>query len=235
MKKMYEGKAKIVYEIDNAEDYVLYFKDDATAFNNKKHGVLQSKGILNNSISTFLFKLLQSHGVATHFIERVSEREMRVKKVSIIPLEVVVRNRIAGSIAKRYGLSEGEELKTPLVEFYFKNDALDDPLMVEDHIYMMRLAVPEEVQEMRELALKINRLLKDFFLQKNIHLVDFKLEFGRSSDGHILLADEISPDSCRLWDVTTGEKLDKDRFRRDMGGVIESYSEVLNRMQRIEA
>ncbi|MBI2026722.1 MAG: phosphoribosylaminoimidazolesuccinocarboxamide synthase [Deltaproteobacteria bacterium] len=231
MNKIYEGKAKTVYETENSQEYLLYFKDDATAFNNKKHDILENKGKLNNRISTFIFQLLEKQGMPSHFIKNISDREMLVKKVKIIPLEVVVRNRIAGSLAKRYGLSEGEELKNTMVEFYYKNDALDDPLMTEDHIYMMRLAANEEIQEIREMALRINKVLKNFFLQKKIHLVDFKIEFGRTEDGRILLADEISPDSCRLWDVTTGEKLDKDRFRRDMGRVTESYEEVFNRMR----
>ncbi len=231
MKKLYEGKAKIIYETSKPDEFLVYFKDDATAFNAQKKAVLQNKGILNNKISTILFKLMDKKGIPTHFIKNVSEREMLVHKVSIIPLEVVVRNRIAGSFARRYGLTEGQEMPSPLVEFYYKNDALEDPLMTEDHIYILRIAAPEEVQEIREMTLKVNQILTRFFTECKIILVDFKLEFGRTEDGRIILADEISPDSCRLWDSETKEKLDKDRFRFDLGNVIESYEKVVSRME----
>lgn len=231
MEKLYEGKAKIIYKTKNPEEYVIYFKDDATAFNNQKKAVLENKGILNNKISTLVFQLLETKGVPTHFIKKISDREILAKKVRIIPLEVIIRNRIAGSFAKRYGLTEGGVLPTPVIEYSYKNDALGDPLMPEEHVYALQLAVPEEMQELREMAFKINRILKDFFLKCQIILVDFKVEFGRTEDGRIILADEISPDSCRFWDSETGEKLDKDRFRRDLGKIIESYEEVFHRME----
>ncbi len=229
--KLYEGKAKIIYPTEKPDEYIVYFKDDATAFNNLKKAVLENKGILNNNISTLIFKLLEKNKIPTHFIKQVSPREMLVKKVSIIPLEVIVRNRIAGSFAKRYGLAEGGDINPPVVEFSYKNDALGDPLMPEEHIYVLRLASHEEIQEIREITLKINRILTRFFKEVGIALADFKIEFGRSEDGRILLADEISPDSCRLWDIETGEKLDKDRFRRDLGKVTEAYKEVFSRIE----
>lgn len=233
MQKIYEGKAKIVYKTQNPEEYIIYFKDDATAFNNQKKAVLENKGILNNKISSLLFQLLETKGVPSHFIKKISDREMVAKKVRIIPLEVIVRNRIAGSFAKRYGLTEGGILATPIIEFSYKNDALGDPLMPEEHVYALQLAAPEEMEVLREMAFKINKILKEFFLKCQIILVDFKIEFGRTEDGRIILADEISPDSCRFWDSETGEKLDKDRFRRDLGKITESYEEVFHRMEAV--
>ena len=232
--KLYEGKAKILYPTEKANEYLVYFKDDATAFNNLKKAVLENKGVLNNNISTLIFKLLEKNKIPTHFIKQVSEREMLVKKVSIIPLEVIVRNKIAGSFAKRYGLTEGGDINPPIVEFCYKNDALGDPIMPEEHIYVLRLASHEEIEEIREMTLRINKILIKFFKEAGITLADFKIEFGRTEDGRILLADEISPDSCRLWDIETGEKLDKDRFRRDLGKVTESYREVLKRVSRTD-
>ncbi|WP_447972994.1 phosphoribosylaminoimidazolesuccinocarboxamide synthase [Nitrospira sp. Kam-Ns4a] len=226
---LYEGKAKRLYEADRPDCVIQYFKDDATAFNAQKRGTIVEKGVVNNRISERLFRLLEENGVPTHFIERLSDREMLTKKVRIIPIEVVVRNRVAGSLAKRLGLTEGEAIEPPLVEFYYKSDALGDPLITEDHIRLLKLAEPRLVADIRGWALRVNALLLPFFGERGLVLVDFKLEFGLH-DGELVLADEISPDTCRFWDQRTGESLDKDRFRKDLGRVEEAYQEVLRRV-----
>ncbi|GAA0223458.1 phosphoribosylaminoimidazolesuccinocarboxamide synthase [Metaclostridioides mangenotii] len=229
---LYEGKAKQVYETDNKNEYVVYYKDDATAFNGEKKAEIDSKGILNNKISTIIFEMLNENGIKTHFIKSLSEREMLVKKVEILPLEVIIRNITAGSFCKRVGMEEGIVLDEPIFELSYKNDDYNDPMINEDHAVAMKLANRDELKYLKEETLKINKLLKDFFLKLNLKLVDFKIEFGKDADGNIILADEISPDTCRLWDVDTNEKLDKDRFRRNLGGLIESYTEVLSRMNK---
>ncbi|MBU3142405.1 phosphoribosylaminoimidazolesuccinocarboxamide synthase [Clostridium sp. CF012] len=226
---LYEGKAKIIYSTDNKEEVRVYYKDDATAFNGIKKAQIENKGILNNSITTALFELLEKKGIKTHFIKKLSDREQLCKRVEIIPLEVIVRNVAAGSMAKRYGLEEGTKLKTTVFELSYKNDELGDPLINDYHSVAMGLATFEELLEIYHLASEINDILKEVFLKKDINLIDFKLEFGRYN-GEILLADEISPDTCRFWDVKTGEKLDKDRFRRDLGNVTEAYVEILSRI-----
>jgi len=229
---LYEGKAKQVYETDNENEYVVFYKDDATAFNGEKKAEIDSKGILNNKISTIIFEMLNKNGIKTHFIKSLSEREMLVKKVEILPLEVIIRNITAGSFCKRVGMEEGIVLDEPIFELSYKNDDYNDPMINEDHAVAMKLAKRDELKYLKEETLKINKLLKDFFLKLNLKLVDFKIEFGKDADGNIILADEISPDTCRLWDVDTNEKLDKDRFRRNLGGLIESYTEVLSRMNK---
>lgn len=229
---LYEGKAKQVYSTDNENEYVVYYKDDATAFNGEKKAEIDSKGILNNKISTIIFEMLNENKIKTHFIRSVSEREMLVKKVEILPLEVIIRNITAGSFCKRVGMEEGIILDEPIFELSYKNDDYNDPIINDDHAVAMKLATREELKYLREETLKINELLKDFFLKLNLKLVDFKIEFGKDAEGNIILADEISPDTCRLWDVDTNEKLDKDRFRRNLGGLIESYTEVLSRMNK---
>ncbi len=226
---IYEGKAKKVFATDRSDQVIHYFKDDATAFNAQKRGTIDNKGIVNNKVSERLFQLLATGGVPSHFIARVNDREMLTHRVSIIPLEVVVRNRVAGSLAKRLGLKEGEEILPPLVEFYYKNDDLGDPLITEDHIRLLRLADGAVVDQLKKTALKVNELLKPFFEERSMVLVDFKLEFGMWN-GTVLLADELSPDTCRFWDGRTGESMDKDRFRKDMGRVEEAYQEVLRRV-----
>jgi phosphoribosylaminoimidazole-succinocarboxamide synthase len=226
---LYEGKAKRVYGTDDPTRCIIEFKDDATAFNGVKKGTIVDKGVMNNEMSSYLFAMLAEAGVVNHFIQRLSDREMLVRRVHIIPLEVIVRNIAAGSMSKRLGIAEGTQLAAPVVEFSYKNDELGDPLVNEDHIRALGAATDAEVAELRRLALEVNALLKERFATVGITLVDFKLEFGRA-DGAILLADEISPDTCRFWDSATGKKLDKDRFRRDLGGVEEGYHEVLGRL-----
>lgn len=226
---IYEGKAKKLYETDQPERLIQYFKDDATAFNAQKRGQIADKGVVNNKVSERLFRLLEDAGVPTHFLDRPSDREMLTKRVTIIPIEVVVRNRIAGSLAKRLGLEEGGRIVPPIVEFYYKNDALGDPLITEEHIRVLNLAEPSVVAEIRERAFQINALLIPFFEKREMILVDFKLEFGLHN-GKLILADEISPDTCRFWDAQTGESMDKDRFRKDLGRVEEMYQEVLRRV-----
>jgi len=223
--KLYEGKAKKLYNTDNPDLVIQEFKDAATALDGAKKGTIRGKGAINNQISAHLFRYLESYHVPTHFVRTLSDREMLVKKVEIIPIEVVVRNVVAGSLAKRLGQEEGEELKEPLVEFFLKDDALHDPMISEKEILERGLATKEELQKIKRTALKVNAVLKDFFARRKLRLVDFKLEFGRHH-GEILLADEISPDTCRLWDAETGESMDKDRFRRDLPGVVEAYREV---------
>jgi len=227
---MYEGKAKKVYATDDADKVVIYYKDDATALNGLKKGQIEDKGVLNNSITSALFELLEKNGVKTHFEKKLSDREQLTKKVQIVPLEVIVRNVAAGSMAKRYGVPEGTELKTTVFEISYKNDDLGDPLMNDYHAVALGLTTFDELKTIYGIAGKVNEVLKSFFLVHGIKLIDFKLEFGRFH-GEILLADEISPDTCRLWDAKTNEKLDKDRFRRDMGDVKEAYIEILKRIE----
>jgi len=227
---LYEGKAKKVYRTDDPRYYIIEYKDEATAFDGKKKGIIQGKGTINNKVSAVFFQLLEENGVPTHFVELLSPTEMLVKKVDIIPLEVIVRNYAAGSISKRLGLEEGLKFDQPVVEFSYKNDELGDPMVNNYHILAMKLATEEEINTLTQQALRVNQILSQFLLEKNIILVDFKLEFGKTPEGHMVLADEISPDTCRFWDSTTMEKLDKDRFRRDMGGVEEAYLEIARRL-----
>lgn len=227
---IYEGKAKKVYQTDDENLYIVSYKDDATAFNGLKKGTISGKGVINNQMSNLLMQMLEKGGVPTHFVEELNERETLVKKVSIVPLEVIIRNISAGSFAKRYGVEEGIVFDSPTIEFSYKNDELGDPLFNSYHAVALKAATWEEIETIKTLAFKINELLKAYFKKLNIDLVDFKVEFGRLSDGSIVLADEISPDTCRLWDSETHEKLDKDRFRRDMGGVEEAYNEVMHRL-----
>ena len=229
---LYEGKAKQIYTTDNDNEFVVYYKDDATAFNGEKKAEIASKGILNNKISTIMFEELAREGIESHFIKNLSDREMLVKKVEILPLEVIVRNITAGSFCKRYGVQEGIVLDTPIFEMSYKNDEYGDPLINDDHAVALKLATQEEIDYIRAQTLKINEIMKEFFLKMDLKLVDFKLEFGKDADGNIILADEISPDTCRLWDVNTNEKLDKDRFRRDLGDLVQGYEEVLSRMNK---
>ncbi|SFE37486.1 phosphoribosylaminoimidazole-succinocarboxamide synthase [Thermoanaerobacter thermohydrosulfuricus] len=226
---LYEGKAKKVYKTDEENFYIIEYKDDATAFNGLKKGTIAEKGIVNNKVSAILFALLEKNNVPTHYVKKLSDREMLVKKVEIFPLEVIVRNYAAGSICKRLGLEEGLKFKTPVLEFSYKNDELGDPMINEHHIQALELATKEEVEIMTGMTFKVNKILSEYFLSKDIILVDFKLEFGKSNEG-ILLADEISPDTCRFWDKNTMEKLDKDRFRKDLGKVEEAYLEILKRL-----
>ncbi len=228
-KMLYEGKAKQVFATEKADEYLVHYKDDATAFNGEKKGTIADKGILNNKMSAFFFELLEKEGVPTHFVKLVNDRDMLVKALQIIPLEVITRNIAAGSLAKRLGLEEGTELEAPVVEMCYKNDELGDPMVNDYHIAALKIATPEQVKEIEAMALKVNDVLKKFLLEKNVLLVDFKLEFGWHN-GKILLGDEISPDTCRYWDSVTKEKLDKDRFRRDLGNVEEAYHEMLRRV-----
>jgi len=226
---IYEGKAKKIFTTGHPDEVLQYFKDDATAFNALKRGTILEKGIINNKVSERLFRLLEQSGVPTHFVERKSDREMLTKKVTIVPVEVVVRNVVAGSLAKRLGLKEGETIQSPIVEWYYKNDALGDPLIADDHVRLLNLATPEQLVEIRRLALKVNSVLQPFFAERRMILVDFKLEFGLHN-GRLILADEISPDTCRFWDQATKESMDKDRFRKDLGKIEEAYHEVLKRV-----
>lgn len=227
---LYEGKAKRIYATDNEQIVLVEYKDSATAFNGQKKADITGKGRLNNEITSLLFLKLKENGIDSHFIEKISETQQLVKKVEIIPLEVVVRNVAAGSLSKRLGIEEGSTLSTPLVEFYLKNDDLGDPLVTVDHILELKAATTEETNVLKEKALQINTVLSSFFNELGIRLIDFKLEFGKDSEGQILLADEISPDTCRLWDQKTNEKLDKDVFRRDLGSLTEAYENILNRL-----
>ena len=227
---IYEGKAKTLFLYDD-NTIIQYFKDDATAFNKKKHEIINEKGILNNFISEFIFKYLSENGVENHFIERLNDREQLVKKVDIIPVEVIVRNIATGTLTKRLGIQEGLKLKKPLIEFTLKSDELDDPIISEEHIDVLEYAEKDEINTIKEQALLINKLLLQLFSSINIQLVDFKIEFGRLTiDKKVILADEISPDSCRLWDKSSSEKLDKDRFRKNLGGLIDAYKEVATRL-----
>ena len=230
LEQIYEGKAKKVYRTDDPALYLVEYKDDATAFDGQKKGTITGKGAINNRMTNLLMVLLEQKGVPTHFVEERSDRETVVRKVDIIPLEVIVRNVSAGHFAQRYGVEEGIAFDEPTVEFSYKNDALGDPLLNAMHARALKLATGEEIDEIIRRALQVNAILQEFFLTVGIRLVDFKLEFGRADDGTILLADEISPDTCRLWDMKTGEKLDKDRFRRDLGHVEEAYQEVMRRL-----
>ncbi|MBR6426014.1 MAG: phosphoribosylaminoimidazolesuccinocarboxamide synthase [Oscillospiraceae bacterium] len=229
--QLYEGKAKRVYETDDPGLLIVSYKDDATAFNGLKKGTIAGKGIINNQMSNFLMQKLEKAGIPTHFVEELSERETVVRRVQIVPLEVIVRNLAAGSFSKRYGVEEGTAFQEPTVEFSYKNDALGDPLLNDSHALALGLATKQELAQIRAYALKIDEFLKSFWAERNVRLVDFKLEFGRLPDGTIILADEISPDTCRLWDAQTGKKLDKDRFRRDLGGVEEAYEEIMKRLK----
>lgn len=229
MNMLYEGKAKKIFEAEDKEQVIIYYKDDATAFNGAKKSEISGKGVLNNSITTMIFELLHKNGIKTHFIKKLSEREQLCKKVEIVPLEVIVRNVAAGSMAKRLGIEEGRELNTTIFEICYKNDEFGDPLINDYHAVALGLATFEELKAIYDATAKINEILKEFFLKQNIKLIDFKLEFGRFN-GEIILADEISPDTCRFWDANTNEKLDKDRFRRDLGNVEEAYSEILKRI-----
>lgn len=228
--QLYEGKAKRVYCTEDPELLIVSYKDDATAFNGLKKGTISGKGVINNQMSNLLMQKLEKAGVPTHFVEELSERETVVKKVSIVPLEVIIRNIAAGSFSKRYGVAEGQVFDAPTIEFSYKNDDLGDPLINDYHAIAMKLATPEEIETIKKYAFAVNEYLKGFWSSCGVTLVDFKLEFGKLSDGTIVLADEISPDTCRLWDSETGEKLDKDRFRRDMGGVEDAYAEVMKRL-----
>ena len=230
-KQIYEGKAKILYETDKADELIQYFKDDATAFNAQKKGEIHGKGVMNNKISTKIFEFLGSQGIPHHFIKNIDDREMLVKRVQIVQVEVIVRNRAAGSLCRLLGLQEGMTLKQPVLEFCYKRDDLGDPLINEDHIRALDLANNDEVAKIKKYTLQINDLMSRFFKNLNLELIDFKLEFGRYK-GDIILADEISPDTCRLWEVGTGKKLDKDRFRHDLGNIEEAYQEVLSRVSR---
>jgi len=228
-KPMYEGKAKQVFATENPDELLVYFKDDATAFNGEKKGTIGNKGVFNNKISTFFFNLLSEKGIPHHFIKMLNDREMLVKKLAILPVEVVVRNIAAGSLAKRIGWEEGRKLPSTVVELYYKDDALGDPLINNYHIKALGLATPEQVEIIEKYALQINEVLSTFLKEKKIELIDFKLEFGVHK-GEVILGDEISPDTCRFWDSETSQKLDKDRFRRDLGNVEEAYQEVLYRL-----
>ena len=226
---IYEGKAKKIFTTERPDQVLQYFKDDATAFNAQKRGTIVEKGVVNNKVSERVFRLLEQHGIATHFIERVSDREMLTKKVTIVPVEVVVRNVVAGSLAKRLGLKDGVAIEPAIIEFYYKDDALGDPLVNDDHLRLLNVATPAVLREMRELGHKINAVLLPFFKERRMLLVDFKLEFGVFHN-RLILADEVSPDTCRFWDQTTKESMDKDRFRKDLGKIEEAYQEVLKRV-----
>ena len=228
---LYEGKAKQVYKTEKEDEYLIHYKDDATAGNGVKHDKFEGKGVLNNTISSIIFDMLEEAGIKTHMIEKINDRDIKVKKVEIFPLEVIIRNITTGSFCKRLGAPEGVVLDEPIFELCYKNDDYGDPLINSDHAIALKLATREELAYIRDTTLKINELLKEFFLKLNLKLVDFKIEFGKTENGEILLADEISPDSCRLWDVDTNQKYDKDVFRQDIGDLIQTYKAVLARMQ----
>ena len=230
---LYEGKAKKVYATDDPELVIVSYKDDATALDGLKKGTVAGKGVVNNKMSNYLMQLLEKHGVPTHFVEELSDRETAVKKVTIVPLEVIIRNRAAGSICKRLGLEEGMDFTQPSIEFSYKDDDLGDPLINDHHAVALGAVTYDELDLIYAMTSRINEVLRNMFAKMNINLVDFKIEFGRTSDGEIVLADEVSPDTCRLWDMSTNEKLDKDRFRRDLGKVREAYEEILARLQKI--
>ena len=230
LEQLYEGKAKKVYKTDDPECYIVDYKDDATAFNGEKKGTIAGKSVINNRVTNHLMKMLEKEGVPTHLVKEISDRETIVKKVTIVPLEVIVRNIAAGSFSKRFGVEEGTVLKQPSLEYSYKDDALGDPMINDYHILSLGLATKEELATIAGYAFKVNEVLKKYLLTLDIELVDFKLEFGKLSDGTIVLADEISPDTCRFWDVKTHEKLDKDRFRRNLGGEVEAYQEILHRL-----
>ena len=230
LEQLYEGKAKKVYATDDPALCIVSYKDDATAGDGAKKGTIVGKGVINNRMSNHLMQLLEKEGVPTHFVQELSDRETLVKRVSIVPLEVIVRNISAGHFAQRYGVEEGIVFEQPTIEFSYKNDDLHDPLLNAYHALALKLATQEEIDRIKSLSFKVNEVLKAYFLARNVRLVDFKLEFGRLKDGTIVLADEISPDTCRFWDATTNEKLDKDRFRRDLGGVEDAYNEMMHRV-----
>ncbi len=232
LEQIYEGKAKKVFATEDENMVIVSYKDDATALDGLKKGTISGKGAINNQMSNFLMKMLEQKGVPTHFVEELSDRETLVKKVTIMPLEVIVRNVSAGHFASRYGVKEGIVFDSPTIEFSYKNDELHDPLLNSYHAIALKLATKEEIETIKTLSFKINEILKEFFIQRNVKLIDFKLEFGKTYDGQIVLADEISPDTCRFWDATTNEKLDKDRFRRDMGGVENAYAEMMRRVTK---
>lgn len=231
LEMLYEGKAKRVYKTDDAKMFIVDYKDDATAFNGLKKGQIAGKGVVNNTMANIIFKMLEEKGIPTHLVEQLSERETLVKAVKILPLEVIIRNVSAGSFSKRYGVEEGIAFKQPVLEFSYKNDDLGDPLINDDHILALELATEDQLSHVKKYAYAVNEALKEFFLERELKLIDFKIEFGLY-DGKVILADEISPDTCRLWDVNTNEKMDKDRFRRDLGNVEETYQEVFNRVQK---
>ena len=233
LEMLYEGKAKQVFRTDDPDKIIIHYKDAATAFNNIKKATIENKGVLNNAISTLIFKELQKAGVKTHYIETINDRDQICRRVEIIPLEVIVRNVIAGSMAQRLGIAEGTQPSNFIFDICYKKDALGDQLIPDPHAVALGAATYEELNEMYAMTAKINEVLKEMFLKMNIKLVDFKIEFSRTSDGEIVLADEVSPDTCRLWDATTNEKLDKDRFRRDLGKVREAYEEILARLKKI--
>ena len=235
LEQLYEGKAKKVFATEDPEKLIVQYKDDATAFNGKKKGTIAGKGVINNRMSNRLMRRLEKAGVPTHLVEELSERETLVKKVQIVPLEVIVRNISAGSFCKRYGFAEGVVFDEPTVEYSYKNDELNDPLIALPHVLAMKLATKAEMETIRAYALKIDEVLQAFWKGCGVTLMDFKLEFGRLPDGTIVLADEISPDTCRLWDAATGKKLDKDRFRQDLGGVEEAYAEIMGRLEAADA
>ena len=230
MEQMYEGKAKKVFATDDPTLCIVSYKDDATAFNGKKKGTIEGKGVVNNRMSNFMFQLLEKNGIPTHFVKELNDRETLVKKVTIVPLEVIMRNKAAGSMAKRLGLKEGTELLCPVLEFSYKCDELDDPMVNDSQILADGFATKEDLDTISSMSRKINEIMCEFFASVGVELIDFKLEFGRTTDGQIVLADEISPDTCRFWDIHTHEKLDKDRFRRDLGGVEEAYAEMMKRI-----
>ena len=230
MEQMYEGKAKKVFATDDPTLCIVSYKDDATAFNGKKKGTIEGKGVVNNRMSNFMFQLLEKNGIPTHFVKELNDRETLVKKVTIVPLEVIMRNKAAGSMAKRLGLKEGTELLCPVLEFSYKCDELDDPMVNDSHILAAGFATKEDLDTISSMSRKINEIMCEFFASVGVELIDFKLEFGRTTDGQIVMADEISPDTCRFWDIHTHEKLDKDRFRRDLGSVEEAYAEMMKRI-----
>lgn len=233
LKQLYEGKAKKVYAVSGDADlFIVEYKDDATAFNGEKRGTITGKGVINNKMSNILFRMLEAAGIKTHFVKELSDRETLVKAVKIIPLEIIIRNVAAGSFSKRYGVEEGRELKAPTLEFSLKNDALNDPLINNYHIIALDIASEAELKIISDMAFKINELLKDYFANIGVKLIDFKIEMGRDKNNNIILADEISPDTCRFWDAKTNEKLDKDRFRRDLGNVEEAYQEMFKRVNK---
>ncbi len=230
MDRLYEGKAKKIYATNDPDCVIVDYKDDATAFNGEKKGTISGKGVINNKMTNYMFAMLEKEGVPTHLVKEISDRETIVKKVSIVPLEVIVRNVAAGSFSKRMGVEEGAKLLCPILEFSYKNDDLGDPFINDYYALALGIATKEEIDTITKYAFKMNEFMVDFFKKLNIDLIDFKIEFGKTSDGTIILADEISPDTCRLWDSTTHEKLDKDRFRRDMGGVEDAYQEIMKRL-----
>ncbi|MDD5918451.1 MAG: phosphoribosylaminoimidazolesuccinocarboxamide synthase [bacterium] len=232
LEQVYEGKAKKVFKTDDENLFIVDYKDDATAFNGLKKGTIAGKGAINNRMTNSMMQLLEQHGIPTHFVQELSERETLVKRVKIVPIEVIVRNVAAGSLAKRLGLAEGTRLKSTVLEYCYKNDELGDPMINDYHVFAMDLATKEELEKIAAYSFKINEIMMEFFKEIGVDLIDFKLEYGITNDGTLVLADEISPDTCRFWDVKTGEKLDKDRFRRDLGGVEEAYQEMMKRLSQ---